>query len=98
MPLLARSFRHCDIPMPAKFAALHCTLCLNTMRGYHILCLSHWSTECLGLLPPFCMFLILERPAPETPKNCNHIRSVQQSCRSWVVSRVESRGCTYGKL
>jgi hypothetical protein len=89
LPLFARGIRHCNVPMPAEFAALQYTLCIHFKCGYHILCLSHWSTECLGLLPPFCMFLIFERPAPETPKNCNYIRSVQQSCRSWVY-RVSS--------
>jgi hypothetical protein len=73
----ARGFCHCNIPMPAKSAAFHHKVCLHTECRYHILCLSHWSTECLGLLPPFCMFLIFERPAPETPKNCSCIRSVR---------------------
>lgn len=98
VPLFARGPRHCNIPMPTKSTASHCTACFRVMCRCHILCLSHWSTECLGLLPPFCMFLIFERPAPETPKNCDYIRSVQYSSRSWRVSRVESRGCTYGKL
>jgi hypothetical protein len=35
-----------------------------------ILCLSHWSIECLALFPPFCMCLIFERPAPVTPNIC----------------------------
>lgn len=56
----------------------HCTSCQYVFHcpnpyevvGFFfsfILCLSHWSTECLALLPPFCMCLILERAAPEKP-------------------------------
>jgi hypothetical protein len=80
--LLARGLRHCKMSMRAETAAFHHEVYLLVIHGYHILCLSHWSTECLGLLPPFCMFLIFERPAPETPKNCSVIRSVRESCRS----------------
>lgn len=55
-----------------------CTLCRRRLQscrmpgarlssGSHVLCLSHWSTECLARLPPFCMCLILERAAPVKP-------------------------------
>ena len=47
-PLLAQYSRSCFNQLSTVFFSAPIV-----QLGRHVLCLSHWSTECLGLLPPF---------------------------------------------
>lgn len=57
---------------------------------HRVLCLSHASIECLGLLPPFCMCLSFERAAPDTPNICSRVCQLKGRRRVWCLVRTAS--------
>lgn len=71
------------------------SLCLRSVKAppsqvfARVLCRSHTSIECRGLLPPFCMYLIVDSEAPVTANICD-LSSVRVAAAASRMSEAYS--------